>query len=380
MKILHIINIYYSLAYLGNQFHFFSQKGYKQHLICSPSENLSAYSKNQKIQYSELEITRKISLITDIVAVYKICKYIRENKIQVIVGHTPKGALLAMLSGYIMQVPKRIYYRHGLVYDTMKGFSRKLMIAIDRLTAFCATKVVVVSNYIYERSIQDHLNKASKQLILGKGTCGGIDTQFKFNPSYIDQKRLENLRIRLKIEDNTFVIGYCGRVVKDKGIVELVDAFTEIESDFAGLRLKLLLVGGFEERDVLPPKTIEKIENNSNIILTGFIFEDIQYFYSLMNLFVLPSYREGFGMAVLEASSMEIPVLATSDTGCKESLIDQNTGFYISHTQAGIKQGIKNIISHPDPKALGKNGRQFVSLYFDNKVLWPQIESKLYLT
>jgi glycosyltransferase involved in cell wall biosynthesis len=379
-NVLHVINIYFSLAYFGDQFIYFSGKGYKQYLICSPSDFLNEYSKKQKIEYFEIEITRKISLVKDLKAIYKICKYIRKNNIRIIVGHTPKGALLAMLAGYIMRVPKRIYYRHGLVYETMSGFKRNLMISIDRLTAFCSTKVVVVSTYILERSLTDRLNSANKQLILGKGTCGGIDTQGKFNPNLTDKEKLEQLREEFKIKKNTIVIGYCGRLVKDKGIIELVDSFIKMETEKVRDNFKLLLVGGYEERDVLPEYTIQQIANNPNIICTGFIYNDIEYYYGLMNLFILPSYREGFGMAVLEASSMGVPVLATNNTGCLDSLVEQKTGFYITNTVDGITEGIQKVLSHPNPSELGKNGREFVVFNFDNKVLWPQIETKLYLS
>ena len=378
MRILHVINIYYSLAYLGDQFKYFSIKGYEQHLACSPSVNLSAYSIDQKIQCIELEIKRKISLIKDLIAVFKICKYIHKNRIQIIVGHTPKGALLAMLSGYIMRVPIRIYYRHGIIYETMFGLKRKLMINIDRLTAFCSTNVVVVSNYVYEKSILDNLNPSSKQQILGKGTCGGIDSKNKFNPQNINSKKLELLREKYNISTDSTVIGYCGRLVKDKGITELVNSFSILNKKQPYRNYILLLVGSFDNRDVLPQKIVNEIEQNQNIIVTGFIFKEIEYYYALMDLFILPSYREGFGMAVIEASSMEVPVLATDTTGCAETLVENLTGFYIKNSVDGIIEGIQKIMLHKNTKELGKNGREFVLKNFDNDELWPIIESKLY--
>lgn len=377
-NILHVINIYFSLSYFGDQFKYFSQKGYKQHVICSPAAQLKEYSEEQGIEFEEVGISRKITLLADIYAIFKIARYIQKNKIDVIVGQTPKGALLAMIAGYIMRVPKRIYYRHGLVYETMTGFKRRMMIFLDRLTSLCSTKIVVVSDYLYKRSIDDKLNKASKQLILGKGTCGGIDSNNKFNPELINSKTQNALRKSLGIETNDFVIGFCGRLVKDKGIVELVDSFHILKNAHSNRKLKLLLVGGYEERDILPSSTIQKIENNPNIICTGFIYENIEYYYSLMSLFILPSYREGFGMALIEASAMEIPVLGTNHTGSKDALIDNKTGFYISNSVDSILNGINKILEHSNPSLLGKEGRRFVVSNFDNLVLWPKIESELY--
>jgi len=375
--ILHVTNVYFSLSYLGNQFKHFSDRDYEQHLICSPSEKLEVYSKSQNIHYSEIEIHRKISPIKDISALIRICKYIHQNKIDIIVGHTPKGAFLAMLAGFLMRVPRRIFYRHGLLYETMNGPLRKLMINMDRLTAFCATKVVCVSPSLAKKSIDDKLNLEKKQIVLGKGTCGGIDSLNKFNPSKIDQGKLNSLRDLLKIDKNDFVIGYCGRLVRDKGIIELIDAYRVLKNNKSRI-IKLLLVGDFEVRDALPIEIQTCIINHPDIILTGFIFKDIEYYYSLMNLFVLPSYREGFGMSVIEASAMRIPVLVTKATGCIDSIIEGVTGEYISHSSEEIAATILKLMQAENLSRLGENGRNFVLQYFDNQILWPIIEEKLY--
>ena len=207
MRILHVINIFFSTSYLGDQFKYFSEKGYKQYLICSPSENLREYSQRQKIEYTEMMIMRKISLFNDLLSVFKICKYISKNKIQIVVGHTPKGALLAMMSGYLMNVPKRIYFRHGLVYETMTGFSRKLMITIDRITAYLATQIVCVSPSLAEKSIQDGLNSPKKQLVLGFGTCSGIDAVKKFNPQNVNYENLNRIRNSLGFQSEDLLLG-----------------------------------------------------------------------------------------------------------------------------------------------------------------------------
>lgn len=375
--ILHVINIFFSLSYFGNQFRYFSDKDYEQHLICSPSENLKNYAKIQNIAYLEVEVNRKISLIKDLKALLEISKYIHKNKIDIVVGHTPKGALLAMLASFIMRVPKRIYYRHGLTYETMSGFLRILMKNLDRLTALCSTQVICVSPSVAKISIKEGLNLEKKQMILGGGTCGGIDAKVKFNSRMLVSQKIEFYRKKIQISENSFVIGFCGRLTKDKGIEELVNAFIELSKDkFSDL--KLLLVGDFEDRDVLPEDIKNEIRTNKNIIKTGYIFEDIEYYYNLMNVFVLPSYREGFGMVVLEASAMEVPVLTTKATGCVDSIQEGITGRYIENSAESIIEEITKCISETCFSTLGKNGREFVLMNFDNKVLWPIIESKVY--
>lgn len=378
-KILHVVNIYFVLPYfIGDQFLFLKEKGLEVHVICSPSPNLNAYANQKQFRYKEIEMVRAYKPLKDLKALYLICNYIYSNKIDIVVGHTPKGAFLSMLAAWIMRVPRRIYFRHGLVYETMKGPNRILMIFLDRLTAWYATKVVVVSPSVYQKSIEDNLNPKEKQIILGKGTCGGIDALYKFNPNNIDQTRYNELQASFMIGVNDYVIGYCGRLVKDKGIIELVEAFDQLKF-VSDRKLKLLLVGDFEERDALHKNVIDKIKNDNDIIVTGFIYNDIEYYYALMNLFILPSYREGFPISILEASAMKIPVLTTNATGCIDSIIEGYTGFYISNSKESIINEIKSLMNNKDAVKYGSNGRKFVLDFFDNRVLWPIIYQELYI-
>jgi len=377
-NILHVVNIYFVLPYfIGDQFRYFKQKEFNLNVICSPSINLKEYAKNMEFNYLEVEIVRSINLLKDLIAIFSICRYIKKNKINIVIGHTPKGALLAMIAAKIMSVPKRIYFRHGLVFETMLGSKKRLMINLDRITANCATKVVCVSPSVFNKSNEYKLNSSKKQVVLGKGTCGGIDAENKFNLENIDPEKLDKLRALLKIDTNVYTIGYCGRLVKDKGIIELVEAFDHLKY-VSDKKLKLLLVGDFEERDSLPIAIINKIKSDKDIIVTGFIFNDIEYYYALMNLYILPSYREGFPTSILEASAMKIPVLTTKATGCIDSIIEGQTGFYISNTKYSIVNGIKALLTDKSATNYGSNGRKFVLEFFDNRILWPIIEHELY--
>ncbi len=372
MNILHVINIYFSLSYFGDQFLHFHEKGYKEFLVCSPSKYLKEYAKKQQINYMEVPINRSISIGADLKAIWTVYRYIKVNNIDVVEGHTPKGALIGMIAAWLARVPKRLFFRHGVVYETSKGFQRFAIKNCDRLSSLLATKIICVSPSVREVSIKDKLAPTKKQIVLSKGTCGGVDTSGTYNPSNLDKERLMKLKQDLGIQDSDFVIGFSGRMVKDKGIIELVEAFNLIKGSG---NIKLLLVGMFEERDALPEKTKKQILNDKDIIYTGFINGSMQYYYALMDLYVLASYREGFPTGVLEAQSMTLPVLTTKATGCRDSIVEGKTGLFITHNPVDIAKKID--IIRFDRSIDGNEGRKWVMGNFDNCIIWDEIE-KLY--
>ena len=209
-------------------------------------------------------------------------------------------------------------------------------------------------------------------MILSKGTCNGIDTQGHFNPTNIDKVQLNGLKAKYGIKDDDFVIGYSGRMVRDKGIIELVRAFDKIKD---ADNCKLLLVGMFEKRDALPNDVKNRIENDSRIIYTGFINGGMEYYYAMMNVYVLASYREGFPTGVLEAQSMEIPIITTRVTGCCDSIVDGKTGLFMDNDANDLAKKIDLI--RLNNAIDGKEGRIWVVGNYDCKIIWKEIE-KLY--
>ena len=374
-NILHVVNIYFVLPYfIGGQFKYFRNKGFKFHVVCSGSEYLEEYAKENGFDYRVLPVLRSINLIQDLKTVIGICRYIKEKQIGIIVGHTPKGGLLSMIAGKIMGVPNRMYFRHGLVYQTSHGLKRFILKSVDRLAAFCATKIVCVSPSVLQCSIKDHLAPSSKQLILHKGTCCGIDTEGKFNPSNIDLGKLSAMKSMWGIHSDDWVIGYSGRLVRDKGIIELVRAFRTVKK--TNPHYKLLLVGMFEVRDALPDDVQSDIRNDSKIIWTDFQNSDMEYFYSMMNVYVLASYREGFPTGVLEAQSMEIPVITTYATGCCDSILENVTGLFVEPNVEQLAIAIRSI--HDGKTRIdSKEARTWVRDNFENHIVWKEIE-KLY--
>lgn len=380
-KILHVVNIYFVLPYfIGDQFKHFARKGYTLFAACSKSEYLPQFAREKGFSYIETPVRRSISIGDDLRSIRNVYRYIRHNRIGIVEGHTPKGGLIAMVAAWLARVPVRIYFRHGLVYETSHGLKRSILMNVDRLTSALATKVVCVSPSVMTRSVEDHLCPRSKMTILSKGTCNGIDTQGKFNPENIDAQKLQAMREKWGLKEEDWVLGYTGRLVRDKGIIELVRAFQQLKAQEprdTAHPMKLLLVGMFEKRGVLPEDIHRTIVENKDIVWTDFQNTDMEYFYALMNVYVLPSYREGFPTGVLEAQSMGVPVVTTKSTGCIDAIVEGQTGLRTTTDADDVARQVARIHDEQLDKKWKTAARQWVVENFDEKIIWDEIE-KLY--
>ena len=376
-KVLNVVSVFFSVPFFfGDQLLHFHKKGYEVHVICSPSNKIKQYSLLKKFRYVEIPILRSFSIFYDIRAIIKLRKYILKHNIKIVSGHTAKGSLLTMIASFLSRTPNRIYFRHGFYYETCNGFKKILMLNLDRLTSFLATKVVCVSPYVLEKSIELKLTSKNKLILLNKGSCNGVDCNNKFNPIKINNTKLISIKSKFNLNEYDFVIGYTGRLVRDKGIVELVKAFQKISEKNS--KVALLLVGPFETRDSIPSNIQNIIENNVNIMHAGLIENDMEYFYELMNVLVLPTHREGLGTSLLEASSMKKPVLTTSHTGSRDAIKDKITGLFIDKSMESIVEKIQFYIDNPlIANKHGAAGRNFIIENFDQKIIWDEIE-KLY--
>lgn len=371
-KILHVVNISFVLPYyIGDQFDYFREKDYDLFVACTPSEHLFSYGQEKGFKTFGVHILRAINPVADIKSIWALIKIIKNNNIDIVIGHTPKGAMIAMIAASIAGVKQRIYFRHGLMYETSTGLKKKLLIGIEKLTGRLAKRVVCVSNSVIDKSIKLNLNKPVKNILLNKGTCNGINLNRMLPLLRKDQKLLEQLGIAV----NDRVIGYVGRLVNDKGINELVEAWRLITLQYNNV--KLLLVGPFEERDSISEATKEIMNTTDTIIHTGLI-NDVVPYYNVMDVFILPSYREGFPTVVLEASAMRLPVITTRSTGCVDSIVEEHTGIFTEISSSAIAEALKYYLANPDiARQHGINGRKFVENNFNQETIWKEIENKV---
>lgn len=377
MKLIHVFSIFATAeSFFDGQFGYLYERGYEIIVVSSDSTNAEAFCKRNNVRFVPVGIPRSVSPKAISEAVGKLCKLIRQEKPDAVFGHTPVGALCAMVAGRMCGVRKRVYYRHGVIFTTMLGVKRSIFKAEEQFVSMLATDIINVSHSLSRLALKEHLNNAGKQHVIGHGTCGGIDAQSIFNPSLIEAGRLDSLRKRLSLDGADIVFGFCGRICNDKGIPELVDAFELFQKKNPALKAKMLFIGRLDTRDGISEEKQRQIEANGDIVISGHVDKaDIPYYYSLLDVFVFPSHREGFGMCVLEASAMEKPVLDSRAHGCEDAIVEHETGEYIELSAEGICQGMELMVDGNLRSKLGNNGREMVLKWYDSHEMWPLVEA-----
>ena len=249
----------------------------------------------------------------------------------------------------------------------MTGMKRTLVKLNDKYVSWLADKVVCVSKFVANYREKDHIDKSGKTIILGNGSCNGIDIENKFNPNKINPIEIDELKSNFGIDESMFVIGFVGRLVRDKGVIELIEAFKALRNSHPKQKITLLVIGEPEFRDGLPTSTLEYLRNGEDIIFTGQVpFSKIQTYYMLMNVLVLPSHREGLGMVALEAEAMGIPAVVSGYTGSAETVINGKTGYHIDKTPGSIIRAVEKLLDKATAAAMGEKGREFVSQQFSH--------------
>lgn len=380
MKILHVFTLSRTaIAFFDGQFRYLKEHGYEIVLACKWEDGIEEFAERNGVKFIPVEIPRSMSPVAILKSIGAIKRIIKAEKPEAVFGHTPVGALVAMIVAKAAGVKKRIYYRHGIIYSTMAGVKQKVFMAEEKLVSALATHIVNVSPSLAEKCAKDGINKAEKNRVIGRGTCGGIDAQNVFNPDMIDAQKIEQERERLGLEDADIVFGFCGRFCKDKGTPEMLEAFKIFRNKHDELKVKMLLIGNLDERDILPEESRKFISEDKDVIMTGWVDKaDIPYYYRLLDCFIFPSHREGFGMCVIEASAMEVPILVAPSHGCIDSIQEGVSGYYIGLDSESIFHGMERMLGKESMAIVGRQGRQFVLENFDCRKMWPMVD-ELYM-
>lgn len=291
--------------------------------LSSPGKDLTIVEEREDIRTIEVSMKRDISLWHDLYSLFKLMNVFIHEQPNIIHANTPKGSLLSMIAGFITFVPIRIYTVTGLRYETEKGFKRRLLISMERLTCAFASHVIAESKGVQKMIYNDRLCSKKVQII-GNGNLNGLDADY-WDPKKVNTDSRIYLRRQYGIAIEEFVFIFIGRLVGDKGINELVKAF----SSYKNSAVKLLLVGPLEpDLDPLDNDVLLEIESNPNIITTGFQ-TDVRLYLSIAHSLILPSYREGFPNVLLQGGAMGLPLLSTDVNGAEDLIVQGKNGLII---------------------------------------------------
>ena len=331
--------------------------GFRVVMVSSPGPLLDALAASEGIQAVAIPMVREISPMNDLVALIRLWMLLRRLKPDLVEFSTPKAGLLGLVAARFCRVPHRIYLLRGLKMETATGIKRRVLAAAERLTARCAQLVIANSESLRHRAIELGVVPEPRILLLGNGTSRGVNiARFSPGPSQV--------RERMSLAADVPVLGFVGRLTRDKGVPELLDAFDLVLRHIPEARL--LLVGWFDQaEDALPAALRRRILRHPRILLTGFV-EETEEYYRAMDLLVLPTWREGFPNAVLEAAATGIPVVTTMATGARDSVLPEVTGLLVppGYPQA-IAEAVLHLLHHPDRmRQMGQAARAWVLEHF----------------
>ena len=335
------------------------KEGYEVVAVSSPNKELEEIAQREGVRTIAVSMERHISTIKDLKSLWRLIKVFRKEKPDLVHSITPKAGLLSMIAAWSCRVPVRLHTFTGLLFPTASGLKQKILILTDRITCACATHIVPEGEGVKNDLINFHITKKPLR-VLGFGNVRGINLKY-YNPK-LPEVKLEATKIR---KDGIFTFIFVGRIVRDKGINELVAAFTRFNAEYPDSRL--ILVGQFEnELNPINTKTMTLINNTESIICTGHV-DDVRPWLAASDALVFPSYREGFPNVVIEAGAMGLPSIVTDINGSREIIIDGKNGLIIPpKDEDKIFETMEYLISNSgERKEMAKNARPLIESRFE---------------
>ena len=326
--------------------------------VSSPGEELDRVAAREGVAIAKVAMQRHIAPFHDFISLLKLIRLFHREKPWIVHSMTPKAGLLCMIAAKLCRVPHRIHTFTGLIWPTASGLKRKILIATDKLLCSCATIIIPEGNGVKQDLLSARIT--SKPLnVLANGNVRGIDlNHYRRSDEVVQQAKI--LR-----KDNTITYIFIGRLVADKGITELVNAFVKLNQLHDNTRL--LLVGPKEQtRSPLPSHILQTIESHKSIEAVG-MQHDIRPWLAAADVFVFPSYREGFPNVVIEAGAMALPSIVTDINGSNEIIIEGKNGLIIpSHDSDSLFNSMLRLYSDASLRqSLSRNARDLIADRFD---------------
>jgi glycosyltransferase involved in cell wall biosynthesis len=289
-------------------------------------DQLEKLSNQENIKTFPVNMYRQIAPLKDLKSLWQLYVLLKKEKPFIVHSITPKAGLLTMIAAKLAGVPHRLHTFTGLIFPTKSGWIQKLLIFTDKLLCYCATNIYPEGEGV-KKDLLTYKITSKPLKILGNGNVNGIDINY-FSPQLFDENSKSDLKEKLKIKKEDFVFVFVGRLVRDKGINELVNVFNKLSNKIE--QIKLLLIGDYEETlDPLEAETLDLIKKNQHIITTGWT-DDVRPYFAISDVLTFPSYREGFPNVVMQAGSMGLPSIVSNISGCNEIIIEGENGTIIS--------------------------------------------------
>lgn len=360
-----------STSLLRGQLAFARDKGYEVYFLCAGDETAREFCQREGATLLDVPMNREISPVADLISLIRIVSALRRVRPHIVNAGTPKAGLLVTLGAWIARVPCRIYTLRGLRMETASGPLRAILQFCERVAAACAHRVICVSGSLLDKALELRLFPASKGRVLGEGSSNGVNTD-RFTRCEETDQRAAAVRAELGIPADATVIGFVGRIVRDKGVIELVEAWRGLREQYAGLHL--LVVGPFEEGDPVPDETRQALETDARVHLAGHV-SDMPAYYTAMNILAVPTYREGFPNVFLEAAAMELPAVGTQVSGCVDAVAQGVSGTLVPVRDAvSLEAALRAYLDDPELAAThARQGRERVLRSYRPELVWQNL-------
>lgn len=361
MKVLHAVTVPVTArAFLSGQLQVLADEGHEVHLLSAPGAELGAL--DPRVTVHQVRMTREPDPARDVGALLRAVRVLRAVRPDVTVVGTPKAGLLVGLAAVLVRVPRRYYLLRGLRLETTTGARRLLLTALEVLACRAAHRVVAVSPSLAEEVRRLPGVRADRVVVSGAGSSNGVDT-LRFRPASSAQRQEQ--RRRLGLPEDVVVLGFVGRLGRDKGLRELLSAAERL----AGRSDVRWLVVGELEGDAT---TVDADElRRLGIAVTGFV-DDTAPLYAALDVLVLPTYREGFPNVVLEAAASGLPTVTTTATGARDAVVEGVTGLTVPPRDfAALVAALVRLLEDPALRArLGAAARERAVAAFDQRAVW----------
>jgi lipopolysaccharide/colanic/teichoic acid biosynthesis glycosyltransferase/glycosyltransferase involved in cell wall biosynthesis len=357
MKLIHITTVPESLAFFDGQVGYLKSMGVSVEAISSPGERLSDFGASNEICVHAVTMSRRITPLRDLIVLAHLWTLFRRLRPDIVHASTPKAGLLGVMAAVLAGVPVRIFHIHGLPHLSARGIRRTILLLSSRLSCALAHRVFCVSHSIAR--ISRGFCAPGRLVVLGHGSSHGVDAVGRFNPAKVAVSAGAAFRLEHNIPPEAVVVTFVGRLVRDKGVMELSQAWRMIDDAFPAAHLAI--AGVFEPQDPVPAAVKRWLSSHPRVHLCGFI-RDTPALYKASDILVLPSYREGLPTVVLEASAMALPVVTTRVPGCVDSVENGVTGALVdARDAASLADAIAAYLRSPALRlAHGEAGRERV--------------------